>query len=288
MVCVLAAACLLTACSKDKPSGNTNVGSRPEVTAGMQEQQTVSNMRVFIKDITAYAGEEIDYIGAIESAENLEINRSMIYVDSSAVDSNTPGTYKAIYTLDYLGSSVSNSVKVTILENPEKETTTAPTEAVTQTAPTETTFGEEASGEQVTASGETTGEGNTESSGSSERETSGAGSTGTETSGAAGDDGTGTSTGETQTVSPTEPVTAVVEQELPDAEITLSSGRVVSFKMTSARYITETYTVETYFEEDGMTFLNSELRVVFNTGEEQVVETVVTRVQPQSTTAATE
>lgn len=271
-VCVMAAACMLTACGKDKPSGNTNVGSRPTATAGMQEQQTVSNMRVFIKDITAYAGEEIDYIGAIESAENLEINRSMIYVDSSAVDSNTPGTYKAIYTLDYLGSSVSNSVKVTILENPEKETTavsvettTAPAQTATEAVTTEATSGEDTSGEQPTGLGETTSEG--------------------ETTGAT-DDGTGTSTGETQTVSPTEPVTAVVEQELPDAEITLSSGRVVSFKMTSARYITETYTVETYFEEDGMTFLNSELRVVFNTGEEQVVETVVTRVQPQSTTAA--
>lgn len=273
LVCVLAAACMVTACGKDKPSGNTNVGSRPVATAGMQEQQTVSNMRVFIKDITAYAGDDIDYIGAIESAENLEINRSMIYVDSSAVDSNTPGTYKAIYTLDYLGSSVSNSVKVTILENPEKETTTvAPTEdateTVTETATTEATSGEQVSGEQSTGSGETTSEG--------------------ETTGATGDGTTDTQTGETQTVSSTEPITAIVEQELPAAEITLSSGRVVSFKMTSARYITETYTVDTYFEEDGMTFLNSELRVVFNTGEEQVVETVVTRVQPQSTTAATQ
>lgn len=272
LVCVLAVACMLTACGKNKPSGNTNIGSRPVTTAAMLEQQTVSNMRVFIKDITAYAGEEIDYIGAIESAENLEINRSMIYVDSSAVDSNTPGTYKVIYTLDYLGSSVSNSVKVTILENPEKETTTAPaettTEIATETATTEATSGEEASGEQSTGSGETTSEG--------------------ETTGATGDGTTDTQTGETQTVSSTEPITAIVEQELPAAEITLSSGRVVSFKMTSARYITETYTVDTYFEEDGMTFLNSELRVVFNTGEEQVVETVVTRVQPQSTTAATQ
>lgn len=214
--CGMAAVCVLSACSKTtKPGGNTNTGTRPATAGVVKEQQTVSDMKVFIKDITSNAGEDIDYIGAIDSAENLELNRSMIYVDSSAVDSNTPGTYKAIYTLDYLGSMVSNSVKVTILENPEKETTATDTETTTES------------------------------------------------------------------------LTAIVKQELPAAELTLSSGRVVSIRMTSARYITETYTVENYYEEDGMTFLNSELRIVFNTGEEQVVETVVTRVQPQNTTVET-
>lgn len=224
MVCLLAAG-MLVSCSRNTANRNPG-GSRPTTAAvRQQEQQTVSDKKVFIRDITAEAGDKIDYIGAIESAENLEINRSMIYVDSSAVNSNVPGIYKAVYTFDYLGASVTSAVKVTVLEKQEKET------------------------EQETVSGQE---------------------------------------GQTTAAEGREPVTAVVEQELPDAELTLSDGKKVNIEMTSARYITETYTAEDYFEQDGMTFLQSELWIVFNTGEEQVVETVVTRVQPQSTAGATQ
>lgn len=265
LVCAMAVMCFMTACGKDKPTGNMQV-NRPAATAGNKEQQTVSNMKVYIKDITAYAGEDIDYIGAIESAENLEINRSMIYVDSSAVDNHTPGVYKAVYTLDYLGATVTNSIKVTILENPNASApaasaeNTSETSSVTETATETATENGETSSSEASASAET---------GMSEQQTDAGQST------------------VPSTIS-TEPVTAVVEQELPPAEITLSNGRVVTIKMTSARYITETYTDESYFEEDGFTFLTSELKVLFNTGEVQVVETVVTRVQPQSTTGATQ
>lgn len=247
LVCAMAVMCFMTACGKDKPTGNTQV-NRPAATVGNKEQQTVSNMKVYIKDITAYAGEDIDYIGAIESAENLEINRSMIYVDSSAVDNHTPGVYKAVYTLDYLGATVTNAIKVTILENPNASAPTASVENTSETSSVTETVAETGTSGQQTDAGQST---------------------------------------VPSTIS-TEPVTAVVEQELPPAEITLSNGRVVTIKMTSARYITETYTDESYFEEDGFTFLTSELKVLFNTGEVQVVETVVTRVQPQSTTGATQ
>lgn len=263
-VCAMAVMCFMTGCSKDKPTGNAQA-NKPTAGAGKQEEQTVSNMKVYIKDITAYAGEDIDYIGAIESAENLEINRSMIYVDSSAVDNHTPGVYKAVYTLDYLGAAVTNSIKVTILENPNASTPEAATETAAEASSAEAPT--EASTAETETTAETSG-GETESSaGTTERQTDAA-------------------QNPAQTVLSTEPVTAVVEQELPPAEITLSNGRVVTIKMTSARYITETYTDESYFEEDGFTFLTSELKVLFNTGEVQVVETVVTRVQPQETSTA--
>lgn len=272
LVCIMAVMCFMTACSKDKPTGNTKV-NRPSSTAENKEQQTVSNMKVYIKDITAYAGENIDYISAIESAENLEINRSMIYVDSSAVDNHTPGVYKAVYTLDYLGASITNSIKVTILENPNASASESSAESTSETMSATETASEtvsETSGSET----ETAAENGETVSG----ETSASAETGT--SGQQPDTAPSTAS--------TEPVTAVVEQELPPAEITLSNGRVVTIKMTSARYITETYTDESYFEEDGLTFLTSELKVLFNTGEVQVVETVVTRVQPQETSTAGE
>ncbi len=259
-VCIAAALCLTTACGKDKPASN-NTG-KPASASPTKEQQTTSNIKVKINDITAFAGEEIDYIGAIESAENMEINRSMIYVDSSGVDSNTPGTYLAFYTFDYLGTTVTNSIKVTILANPNaaseaaaEETTVYDTETTSENQETDT----EETSDQETAASEPGVSSNTEiSSGLPPENTQPA----------------------SEAPLSTEPVSAAVEHELPDANITLSNGKVVTVKCTSSRYITETYTDESYFEEDGYTFLTSELKVLFNTGEIQVIETVVTRVQP--------
>lgn len=231
----------------------------------VEQPTTTSNLRVHISDITAYAGEEIDYISAIQSAENMEIKRSMIYVDSSAVDTNTPGIYLAEYSFDYLGETVTSSVKVTIVANPNATTaappeeTTAPIQPASEETPSET-------------SGETT----PPSESASAAEESAAGGDGSEQP-----DNPPTETTAQAPLS-TEPVRATVEQALPDATITLSNGKVATVKCTSSRYIVETFTDESYFEEDGFTFLTSELKVLFNTGEIQVIETVVTRVEPQT------
>lgn len=262
LICVTAAACLITACGK-KPSSNTHLGSA-NPNSGVntnKEPQTTSNLKVHISDIISYAGDEIDYIGAIQSAENMEIKRSMIYVDSSAVDTNTPGTYLAEYSFDYLGSTVTSSIKVTILANPnaattkaKEETTTEPQTEPTENDPNESTQEPSSSDSQVTDPGEqaTNPEENTQSI--------------------------------PEGPPSTEPVQATVEQALPDANITLSNGKVVTVKCTSNHYIVETFTEETYYEEDGFTFLTSELKVLFNNGDIQVIETVVTRVEPQNTT----
>lgn len=261
LVCAAAAGCLLSACGKNQETGVSGVISAAKT--DKQEQQTLSDIRVRIREITAYAGEEIDYMAAIESAENMELNRSMVYVDSSMVDNHTPGVYKAEYTFDYLGETVTSSVKVTILEketSASKSESTAAQDMVTeQTTAAQTTAAAETAAEQETVTGQTI----------IEQEM-----TVEETSAAS--------------IS-TEPITAVVEHELPDAVITLSTGKTVTIKMSSERYITETFTEDTYCEEGGFTFLISELKVLFNTGEIQVVETVMTRVQPpEAETAASE
>ena len=265
IVCAVAAACFITACGK-KPASTPHAGSALPGGSHMSAEQptTTSNLRVHISDITAYAGDEIDYIGAIQSAENMEINRSMIYVDSSAVDTNTPGIYLAEYSFDYLGSTVTSSVRVTILANPNA-TTAAPPEETTASVPS-------ASEE---APPETAGETTTPAASSGEEESAAGGD---------GNDPAANQPTETAAQAPlsTEPVRATVEQALPDATITLSNGKVVTVKCTSSRYIVETFTDESYFEEDGLTFLTSELKVLFNTGEIQVIETVVTRVEPQT------
>ncbi len=269
LICVMAAACLITACGK-KPASNTHTGSVKPGSNGStnKEPQTTSNLKVHISDIVSYAGDEIDYIGAIQSAENMEVKRSMIYVDSSAVDTNTPGTYLAEYSFDYLGSTVTSTIKVTILANPNATTTSAE---------------EETSTEPTTESSENTSNESTEEPSEATQEPSIPDSE-------HADPNRQTSNAEEYTPSDpegppsTEPVEATVEQMLPDANITLSNGKVVTVKCTSNRYIVETFTDETYFEEDGFTFLTSELKVLFNTGDIQVIETVVTRVEPQNTT----
>ncbi len=278
LICATAAACLVTACGK-KPASNAHIGSTKPNSGGStnKEPQTTSNLKVHISDIVSYAGDEIDYIGAIQSAENMEIKRSMIYVDSSAVDTNTPGTYLAEYSFDYLGSTVTSSIKVTIIANPNATTTAANEEPTTEP--------QEESSESVSneSTEESSAEESTQEPSSSDSQIT--------------DPGEQASSSEENTQPEidaplsTEPVEATVEQPLPDANITLSNGKVVTVKCTSNRYIVETFTDETYFEEDGFTFLTSELKVLFNNGDIQVIETVVTRVEPQNadeTEAATE
>lgn len=267
IICATVAACLITSCGKkpaSNPRGGSSIPSGSNSGGVSREQQTVSNIRVHISDITAYAGEEIDYISAIQSAENMEIKRSMIYVDSSAVDNSTPGVYLAEYSFDYLGATVASSIKVTILANPN---------ATTAAVEEETSTSSESVPEQPTDEASTN-----EPSAQEPAAEPADNNTGSQTA----DPSESESREQPEMPLSTEPVRATVEQELPDAVITLSNGKIVTVKCTSSRYIVETFTDETYFEEDGFTFLTSELKVLFNTGDIQVIETVVTRVDPQT------
>lgn len=240
---------ILTSCGKQEKTTGGNYVSPSRTQA--ETTTAADSPKVKVGDISAFVGDDIDYLANIESAENMELSRSMIYIDSSGVDRFTPGVYKVYYTFDYMGTTVDSEIKVTIRENPNPTTIPEP----------ETDTTEAASEDTASASDDTSGTGMTSEAPSDAAETE-----------------------ERNSISSTEPVSSAPEaQPIGDASITLSNGKVVTIPCTSTRYITETYTEETYFEENGLTFLKEELKIVFNTGESQVVETVVNRVMPPET-----
>lgn len=224
---------ILTACGKDKETNNYyTTSSTPAVMEEMTTTVDPDAPRVDIGDITIQAGDNIDYLSNITPIENIEIEKCMIAVDSSAVNRYKPGAYPVFYSVDYMGKMISKQITLTVLEgNGEEIVTTAQAE-------TQNTEEETGTEETVTVNPE-----------------------------------------ETQT---TEETDLLPEQILENPPIKLSTGKEVFVKCTSTRYIVETYTEDTYFEENGYSFIKSELKVMFNTGEIEVIETVKNRVQPNS------
>lgn len=261
---------LLSGCSKNNSKTNHSSNSNnyhsnytpstapvQTTTASPENAPTVN-----LNNLTIMAGSDIDYMSAIESVENMELSKSMVSINSSGVDRFTPGNYTVYYTFDYMGYTVKNFMIVTVLENPEPETTT-PAETVTETSTEETS---------VTESLEQTSYSSSESSSeetSSESETEPA-STSEQT-----EDNTTSSTNPNGALDST-----VYHSDLPipDAVFTLSTGETVTIKNTPERYIVETFTDDTYYTEDEFHYLRSELKVFMNTGEVQTVEMVITRV----------
>ncbi|NLZ81725.1 MAG: hypothetical protein GX913_08030 [Clostridiales bacterium] len=73
--------------------------------------------------------------------------------------------------------------------------------------------------------------------------------------------------------------TTTSKNSIPNAIIELSDGTTVEIENTDTRYVVKTFSDESYTKKDGGRYLTSELKVEFNTGEIQVLETVVTRVE---------
>lgn len=255
---------LLSGCgknnSKSNHSSNINSNYTPATTPAQTTTSAPENApTVNLNNLTVIAGSEIDYMSAIESVENMELSKSMVSINSANVDRFTPGSYTVYYTFDYMGYVVKNFIVVTVLENPEKETT------LLVESPAETST-EESS---VTESSEQT----SDSSENSESETSSISET--DTSSASGQ------IDETTTSSANGALNVTVYHSdipIPDAVFTLSTGETVTIKNTPERYIIETFTDDIYYTEEESHYLRSELKVLMNTGEVQTVEMVITRV----------
>lgn len=238
----------------------SNPPTQAPATAALENAPEVN-----LNNITITAGSEIDYMSAIESVENMDLKKSMVSINSSSVDRFTPGSYTVYYTFDYMGHTVKSFMVVTVLENTEE--TTAPAETTTKETQTEE-ISETASSEQSqTSSAETSTEETSNEETSSESNTEFISSEITEE--------------HTDSSNETGALNATIyhpDIPIPDAVFTLSTGEVVTIKNTPERYIVETFTDDSYYTEDGNSYLRSELKVLMNTGEVQTVEMVITRV----------
>lgn len=253
---------LLGGCGKKNTKSNHSYNNHTNQTASSLPTQPITTApenapKVSLSNLTVMAGSEIDYMSAIESVENMELSKSMVYINSSNVDRFTPGSYTVYYNFDYMGYTVKSFITVTILENTEQETVSS-SETVT-----ESTTSENSPSEQNSTAAE-----NSDTEAPSEQ-------------GSNAIPPSSEQTGETTSSTTSNVLDATIYDKdvpIPDAVFTLSTGETVTIKNTPTRYIVETFTDDSYYTEDGYNFLCSELKILLNTGEVQTIETVISRV----------
>lgn len=258
---------LLAGCGKENtkknPSFSSSSNNMPSTLPAQTTTAAPENApKVNLTNLTITAGSEIDYMSAIEAVENMDLSKSMVYVNSSGVDRFTPGNYTVYYTFDYMGYTVKSFIIVTVLENTEE--TSFLEEPTAESTPAETTASEIPSSIEQETTAATS-------------ETSAPESSASETSPTASEQNTET-TSSTNNTSVLDATIYNKDTPIPDAVFTLSTGETVTIKNTSERYIVETFTDDIYYTEDGHHFLRSELKILLNTGEIQTIETVITRV----------
>lgn len=255
---------LLSGCSKKNTKSNNSYNNYTNQTTSSIPTQPTTTVpenapKVSLSNLTVMAGSEIDYMSAIEAVENMDLSKSMVYINSSNVDRFTPGSYTVYYNFDYMGYTVKSFITVTVLENTTQETVSS-SETTTESASAENNSPSEQNSSPAEApSTEVPPEQSSDSASPSSEQT-----------------------GETTTSSTDSNVldATVYNKDLPipDAVFTLSTGETVTIKNTPERYIVETFTDDIYYTEDGYNFLCSELKILLNTGEVQTIETVISRV----------
>lgn len=240
--------------------------------------------KVTLSDLTIWAGEEVDYMSAIESVENIDLNKSMISINSSNVDRFTPGSYTVYYTFDYMGQTAKNFIVVNVLENPttEVETTSNDTSNIISSQENESKNNTNSN----TQPSNSESDNNTTSSNQIYNNESNSNTKSTNESDLNNQTSNNESDNNIEIPDFYETGSAYYDENaiIPDAIFTLSTGETVTIKNTPSRYIVETFTSDSYSSENGENFRHSELKILLNTGEIQTIETVVTRVNETKTT----
>lgn len=306
---VLATACMSAGCQKKVAKVETiqtsAVMGAAEGTVTFEEGK---EPEIEIKEIRSYLGEEIDYSNGID-VENVELfDDFQMWVDATAVDIYTVGRYTAVYRFLYDEKEVEKSVGVTILakEDSVGEQNGGVSAGSNGSAGTSGSLGGEAAGPSG-AGGDSSGASDgvqTPTAGSSQEiiyvdedgEQVTLGTTATPTQpgndnnsnpAQPGQPQTGQSQpaqpqgGQTQTgqTASKEIITTKGSQTLKPStigytNIELLSGNYVKIKCTSAKYIISTRTDQSQTVKNGVTYQVSKLIVTYNTGAEQILETV--------------
>lgn len=236
-----------TSCSSNKTSKETETTPPP-----LSNKLPV----ILASDIVSEIGKEIDYRDNLKIVNATSDDYYNITISSSSVDNTTLGTYSAIYMVDYANGMITKQISVTIVDalDADEDLPTVVIEEVTtaNNAQEETVSTPEATIPETTAS----------QSNNSETTTTKTSTAATTT--------TTTSTSKQNTTS---------NNSIPNAVIQLSDGTTVEIENTATRYVYRTFSDESHSVKDGGKYLTSELKVEFNTGEIQVLESIVTRVE---------
>ncbi len=272
-----------------------------------------------ISDIKAEVGMNIDYLSDVVIQNEEEFTNLEIRVDASMVDIFTPGNYKVIYTFLFNDNLVSKEITVSLFESEKstsKESTSTskkPTDHVMSesnetsttrldessntnntTKPTPTTSNSGSSTTKPTNttsnnSSSTTKPTNTTSNNSSS--TTKPTNTTSNNSSSTTKPTTTTSNNSANTTKPTDDSTTTREiitttgnetteqKNIGNYTIELLSGKTITIKNTTKRYIVSTRTDVEIIEENGYTYRVSKLIITYNTGFGQILETIKDRIK---------
>ena len=119
LICATAFILVLTGCKKDeeqtRPEIDASFGMEKGIAAGMADFSE-DEPEISIKNIVTYVGEDIDYSTGIEVSNTEKYEDFQMWVDATAVDIHTVGTYEAVYKFVYGDKTKEVKVVVSVIE----------------------------------------------------------------------------------------------------------------------------------------------------------------------------
>lgn len=122
LICVSAFMLVLAGCGKEdtteQPKTDATFGAENGIAVGIADFSE-EEPEISIKNIVTYVGKEIDYSTGIEVSNTEKYDDFQMWVDASAVDIHTVGSYEAIYRFIYGDKTKEIKVIVSVVENTE-------------------------------------------------------------------------------------------------------------------------------------------------------------------------
>ncbi len=309
LICVMMS--VIYGCSCSKEEATIEYGEKEAVAEGTVDLSG-DNPKISISNIKAKKGADIDYLSNVVIEDEDKFDDLEIWVDESAVDIYEAGDYKAKYTFKYDGKSIEYSITVTILDEEEEKSQTkdkTSSDYVEEQTTTKNHSGnanndnngnesttEKNSSSDVVVQNTSTTEKNTSknnaTSGTTKNDSVESSTTKKDSATTATtkkDSATTTTSKNSATSSTTknDSTTATTRKEIITtsgntteaqnigfAYIELLSGKTVSIKTTTAKYIVSTRTDVSYTTRNGVKYKVSKLIITYNTGDERTLETV--------------
>lgn len=122
LICVSVFMLMLAGCGKEdtlqSPKTDDFFGVEKGIAAGIADFSE-DEPEISIKNIVTYVGKEIDYSTGIEVSNTEKYEDFQMWVDASAVDIHTVGSYEAVYRFVYGDKTKEIKVIVSVIENTE-------------------------------------------------------------------------------------------------------------------------------------------------------------------------
>ena len=122
LICVSVFMLMLAGCGKEdtvqSPKTDAFFGVEKGIAAGIADFSQ-DEPEISIKNIVTYVGKEIDYSTGIEVSNTEKYEDFQMWVDASAVDIHTVGSYEAVYRFIYGDKTKEIKVIVSVIENTE-------------------------------------------------------------------------------------------------------------------------------------------------------------------------